>query len=418
MRHVLLTCLFCVATLLFATPAYASNGDYAVSELSTEITVEPNATAHIIERQVVSFEQDNLGLVWYLHVPEDGESVRIANVRVAPVDNGGAALGDWVRLQMFDSNPRQQGQNPGDSAAPAFRLNSIQPWYSYNVGDGMMRCYFPLAREVDGEEGPKGSSASAEGTIYRTYVIETDYTIRNRVRVYRDVAELYWRYVNDSIPSDSEDVNLLVRLPLPEGIEPAEAVESITAWGHGPDEGTFVIKDDGTVTYHIDHISQGNYAEAHIIFPSYWMSSMAPNAANWFSNVRGPDAIMEEAEWVDVSQRGATWDNNVRVLFLVLAVFIILAGVLGVLRHGRSPKARRALIRVSATFVIVALAENLFFREPLTTLMLFGLAVVVLLVAFMLPLSNEPEGDDREAICAEQNEDATTENAEANESSS
>ena len=400
MRRVLLTCLLCVAALLFAAPAYAANGDYTIDELSTEITIEPNATAHIIERQVVTFEEDNLGLVWYLHVPEDGESVRISNVRVAPVDDGGAVLGNWVRLQMFDSNPSLQGRNPGDTAASSVRTKSIQPWYSYKIGDGMMRCYFPLVRNADeGSEanGSTSNSASTQEPPYRTYAIETDYTIRNRVRVYRDVAELYWRYVNDSLPSDSDDVNLLVRLPLPEGIEPAEVVESVTAWGHGPNEGTFVIEGDGTVTYHIDHISRGNYAEAHIIFPSYWMSSMDPNATNWFSDVRGPDAIAEEAEWVDVSQRGATWDNNVRVLFLVLAVFIILAGVLGVLRHGRSPKARRALIRVSATFVIVALAENLFFREPLTTLMLFILAAIVLLVAFMLPLKDEPGDNEPEA---------------------
>jgi len=415
MRRVLLACLFCVTALWFAAPAHAANGDYSIDELSTDITVEPNATAHIVERQVVTFEQDNFGMVWYLHVPEDGESVRISSVRVAPVDDGGAALGEWVRLQMVDSNQRFQGRNPGDFASPALRSSSVQPWYSYNIGDGMVRCCFPLSRSADarGEtEGAASSSALEDGTVYRTYVVETDYAIRNRVRVYRDVAELYWRYVNDSLPSDSSDVNLLVRLPVPEGAEPDAVVQSITAWGHGPDEGTFGVKGDGTVAYHIDRISRGNYAEAHIIFPSYWMTSMDPNAANWFSNLRGSDAVAEEAQWVDVSQRGATWDNNVRVLFLGLAVFIILAGVVGVLRHGRSPKARRTLIRVSATFCIVALAENLFFREPLTTLMLFALAVIVLIVAFMLPLKDEPEKDERETGEPDNEEARTTEVAE------
>ena len=370
----LAACVACMAALLalsVAAPAYAADGRYSIDELSTEIMVETDGTAHIVERSVLTFEGDSSGVVWYLHVPETGESVRISSVRVAAVDNGGSPISGWTTLQMIDSDRLQQGRNPGDSVSPALRTKTVQPWYSYNIGDGMIRCYFPLAEDC------------------HTYAIEVDYTIAHRVRVYRDVAELYWRYVNDSLPVDSDDVNLQIILPVPEGTDPETVKESIQAWGHGPDYGTFSIGDNGTVTYHIDHISKGNYAEAHVIFPASWMTNMSPNAANSFSDMRGAEAAAEESEWVDRSKREAEWDNNVRVFFLVLAVVIILVGVVSVLRFGRSARSRRALVRIAATLAIVAIAENLFFREPLITLMLAVLAIVMALVSLVLPLYDE-----------------------------
>ena len=393
MRRALLVLIACIAAALLALPAYAANGDYVIDELSTEITVETDATTHIVEQQVLTFSSDNTGVVWYLHVPESGESVRISNVRVAPVDNGGTLLEDWTRLQMVDSNPRRQGASPGDSAVSMLRTPKTQPWYSYSISDGMMRCWFPLSTPFDNATTSDSSSAS-EGERYQTFIIETDYTIRNRVRVYRDVAELYWRYVNDSLPSDSRDVNLIVKLPVPEGMEPSAVIESVRAWGHGPDEGTFTVDGDGTVTYLIEHIDRGKYAEAHIIFPASWMTDMAANAANFFSSVRGPQAIEEEAEWVDLAKREIAWDNNVRVLFLGIAVVIILVGVVSVLRNGRSPKSRRALLRVSATLAIVGLAEHLFFHEPLTTSALMALAAIVALITLMLPQKDEEATED------------------------
>ena len=387
MRRAFVACLVCVAALLFAAPAYAATGDYSIDELSTEMTVNTDASVHVVERQTVTFQGDSNGVVWYLHVPEGGESVRISSVRATPVDKGGTALADPIRLQMIDSDPVRQGRQPGDPAALSLRINTVQPWYSYNIGDGMMRCYFPLAGPTN-EEGAGESSSATKAEPYLTYVIETDYVIRHRVFVYRDVAELYWRYVNDSLPSDSYDVNFQVKLPVPGGFEEG-ASETIKAWGHGPNDGTFSVSDDGTVTYHLDHIARGVYAEAHIIFPAVWMVDTPSDAMNVFSSIRGAEAIEEESEWVDVSQRQAAWDNNVRVFFLIVAMAVILVGIVSVLFRGRTARSRRVLLRVSAVLAIIALAENLFFREPLTTLMLVALAVIVAAIMLMLPVKDE-----------------------------
>lgn len=401
MRRGFIIC-FAIATALLVAPARAfAVGAYSIDELSTEITAETNGTLHVVERQTLTFDDRNAGVTWYLHVPEDGESVRIASVRVAPVDDGGTLLDGWTRLQMVDSNPEAQGRNPGDTAEPSLRTTKTRPWYSFNIGDGMMRCYFPTgtaaaetgAATDSPDSSTENDSATDEIPDYHTYVIETDYTIAHRVRVYRDVAELYWRYAHDSLPADARNVNLQVILPVPADTDPIAAADSIRAWGHGPG-GTFAIGEGGTVTYRVDELARGNYAEAHVIFPASWMTNMAANAKNQFTEVRGPSAIAEESEWVDTGLREAAWDNKVRVLFLSAAIVVILIGAVAVFRRGRSPLSRRALVRVAATLAIMAAGEQLFFREPLTTILLAALAVITAFVALALPLKEPSEEDE------------------------
>lgn len=388
MKRALLAIALAVAcTLALPAFAFAAEGDYTIDELSTEVTVETNASTHVIERQVVTFDRRNTGYIWYLHVPEDGESVRISSIRVAPVDDGGTLTGDWTRLQLVDSRPSLQGRSPGDSAALSVRSFRTQPWYSYNIGDGMVRCWFPVDSAEAAVLGPSPVLDEPSGSSQMRYMIEADYTIAHRVRVYRDIAELYWRYANSSLPVDAFDVNLQIMLPVPNEALPVEAGADVTAWGHGPDGGTFEVSEDGTVTYHIDKVDRGNYAEAHVIFPAWWLGNVTPDFANVFSEQRASAAIAEESEWVDASKRGETWDFEVRVLFLALAVVVILIGVTAVARFGRSARSRRALVRVAATLGITALGEQLFFREPLTTLLLAAIAAIVAMASLMLPMS-------------------------------
>ena len=390
MRRVFVICLAVVAAVLVVPlRAFAAVGDYSIDELSTQISVETNASTHVIERQVLTFDSRNEGVTWYLHVPEDGESVRIASVRVAPVDDGGTLLGDWSRLQMVDSDPERQGRAPGDTASYQFRTQKSQPWYSYNIGDGMVRCWFPLEGSFDDPNRDEGDEPRL------TYAIEIDYTIAHRIRVYRDVAELYWRYVNDSLPSDAENVNLQVILPVPANLDLEVARGEIAAWGHGPTDGRFAIGEDCTVTYHMDHIARGNYAEAHIVFPAGWETNVPDNGLNQFSELRRASAEAEEAKWVDVGVREAAWDNKVRVVFLVFALLVVLVAGINVIRQGRTPRSRRTLVRAAATFAITALGAHLFFREPLTVNVLGLFAACVALASLAFPAGPvEPEGED------------------------
>ena len=400
MRRALLMCCACIWALFigvtaFTAPAYAI-GEYNIDELSTEVTVETDGSIRVVERQTLTFADENAGVVWYAHVPENGESVKFNSVRYAPVDNGGTQLNGWTTLQMIDSNPRQQGRNPGGIAAPSYRsFGDKQPWYSYNIGDGMIRCYFPTgataAQLLKANKAPftmaseQNLDSPADIERQKTFVIEADYVIAHRVQVFRDVAELYWRYANDSLPADAHNVTFQTRLPLPADYDPIAADQEVSAWGHGPNEGSFSVGEDGTVSFRSALIEQGNYAEAHIIFPSGWISNLDANASNRFSSTRRAAAIEEESAWVDVRLREAAWDNKVRVLFLCIALVIVLFGAVSVIRNGRSARSHQALMRASAAIGIVALGEHLFFKEPLTTIMLAILAIIVVFVSFLLP---------------------------------
>lgn len=364
MRYTFLVGFSFVIAFLFPSNAFAVGSGYSIDELSTELHVDADGAVHVVEHQIVTFEDRNEGYIWYLHAPEQDESVKINVIRTVPVDNGGALTGEWTKLQMIDVDVARQGASPGDTASYALRMRQVQPWYSYSISDGMVRSYFPA------ESG--------------AYLIESDYTVSNRILVYRDVAELYWRYAQDSLPVEAHDVTLQVSLPAPFE-EGADRSQDILAWGHGPNNGSFAIGENGTVVYHVDWLERGTYAEAHILFPAYWMTSMRENAPRLYSELHMQDAIAAESEWVDSYSRGANWDYEVRVLFLGIAAVMIFIGVVCLALFGRTYRSRRALIRVACALGIVALATNLFFKEPLTVVMLLAVALIVLVVALCLP---------------------------------
>ena len=119
------------AALLFPAVALGASGTYSIDELSTELSVQADGSVHVIERQVYTFTDECEGCVWYLHAPESYESVRITGVRVAPVDSGGAPLGEWTKLQAIDCKPKLQGENPGDHAVRSLTAPDTVPFAIY-----------------------------------------------------------------------------------------------------------------------------------------------------------------------------------------------------------------------------------------------------------------------------------------------
>ena len=374
---------FCIL-LALPTVAFADELPYTVDELSSEIEISPDASMHVVERQIVTFEEKNEGLVWYLHAPVGGESVKISSVRAVPVGEDGNASADWVRLQLVDCKPAAQGLNPGDSASGYLRGERTRPWYSYSPSDGMVRTYFPAENE--------------------TYLVETDYVVRNGVDAYRDVGELYWRFAHGSVPNGLDRVTLRVVLPVPEG-ESVVLGDNVFAWAHGSDEMAISLDETGAVVYHADSIGKGHYADAHVIFPANWLSEVTSNSTAYKPSMRRSYALEEEKDWVDSITRRSIWDNEVRVLFVAIAVVIVLVGVIVAVRSRPSARSRRSLIRTACTLGVVAMAEQLFFREPLTTGILVAAALVVGLGALALPQEGEEEEYDEDDEDDEDGED-------------
>ena len=76
-------------------------------------------------------------------------------------------------------------------------------------------------------------------------------------------------------------------------------------------------------------------------------------------------------------------------MFMPLVAIAALVAIVVAIAFGRSPRTRRWFVRVAATLGIIALAEQAFFREPLTTCVLLVAAAVIALLAGCLPLNDE-----------------------------
>lgn len=377
-KRTLFTLIVMAALLLLPAQAFAIQPGYSVDQMSTDLYVETNASVHAIERQTVTFEGESRGLVWHLHTPGEYESVKISSLRVVELGDEGEAVGEWLSLQLIDSDPDTQGLRPGDGADAALRGDGVQPWYSYSISDGMVRCYFPASQG--------------------TYLVEADYTVTNLANMYRDVGELYWRYVQSDMPVDVHDATLRIALPVPAGAEVIPGA-TVRAWGHGPSDGMFSIGEDGSVVFHADLVLAGHYAEAHVLLPSYWLDNVSLGSPARHSEARRLDAVSDETDWLDQAARGSIWDNKVRMLFVPLISLAALVAIGVAVAFKRTVRTRRWFVRIAATLGIVALAEHAFFREPITTVLLLAAAAIIALLAIFLPREDEPanEGETEES---------------------
>jgi len=115
------------------------------------------------------------------------------------------------------------------------------------------------------------------------------YTVKNAVQVYADTAELYWKYFDETNPSQLGKVRILVELP-----EGAEG-ERITAFGHGPTDGTIEIQDRGAVRYEVSPLPSADLLEVRMLFPvSYVPDSTKVSAEPMLERI-----LEEERKWAD-----------------------------------------------------------------------------------------------------------------------
>ncbi len=181
------------------------------------------------------------------------------------------------------------------------------------------------------EGGPGTASYSfdeAKNTLYvffsasdETMVVTIDYTIIDGVQAFQDVAEVYWQYVGAQWAEASSDVSMTLTLPVPAG-EKVVPGENVRAWGHGPLDGTVTVNDDGTVSYYVPKANAGQFAEARVVFPVSWLTSLGASAGQTHRDEPHLDTVLVE------EQNSADEANRQRVLSLA---FVIACGVACVL---------------------------------------------------------------------------------------
>lgn len=101
----------------------------------------------------------------------------------------------------------------------------------------------------------------------RTFVLS--YRVTDLLRVYPDVAELYYMFIGADWDRKTTEVSVTVKLP--EGAERDE----IHAWAHGPLQGNVFIKDANTVQLDVSNLPRHRYWEGRILFPSRLVSNLS-----------------------------------------------------------------------------------------------------------------------------------------------
>lgn len=183
---------------------------------------------------------------------------------------------------------------------------------------------------------------SSDGTVYvfssyssGTYEITLNYVYKNAVSVYKDTAELYWKFVSDVWEKKSNDVTCTVNLPVPEGVIPSQDVR---AWAHGPLDG-HIDNNQTSIQMSVPSVASGSFAETRVCFPTSWITSYdsAYQGANPSREMLSSILAEEDKYANDANFERA---KNLALLCVLIAVPIVLIIVFLILffKYGKEHK--------------------------------------------------------------------------------
>ena len=135
----------------------------------------------------------------------------------------------------------------------------------------------------------KGGRPQSTSTTVRAGSARSADTIRNAIIVYRDVAELYWKFIGEGWDVRTDRVRVEVFFP-------SEVTqEELRVWAHGPLQGEVVRTDTPSLLATVESLNPRTFVECRAAFPT----SAVP-AATRKVNKDGLEAILkEETEWAN-----------------------------------------------------------------------------------------------------------------------
>lgn len=295
--------------LLCAVPSVAHAKSYSMPQTDIVATVNADGSLHVVEQRTFDFSGDFTAVWFTIDPPYNGE-LKINGVSMSDgsdVDQNGNVVSTPLKSVGFNLDWRTEG-GPGTTC------------YSFDSPKNTVYVFFNVVDE--------------------SRTITVDYTVTNAVGAWKDVGELYWKYVAPGWQENSENVTMTVKLPIPAGTA-AVAGENIRAWGHGPLDGNVAINSDGSITYTVGKVSSGQYAEARVVFPVEWMTALADEQkALHRSSDRLQTVLDEEAKWADQANRARVQSLVFSIGLIVVAVLLVLWSFVSWLRHGKEHKPR------------------------------------------------------------------------------
>ncbi|BBI36700.1 DUF2207 domain-containing protein [Cohnella abietis] len=161
-----------------------------------------------------------------------------------------------------------------------------------------------------------------------TKVFRISYTVKNVVQIYADTAELYWKFFDETNANALGTVNIVIELP--EGIAKGE----VTAFGHGPLDGTTNVQDNGTVLFQVNSLPANQMLEARVLFPvDYVLGSKK------ISDEPMLDKIMEkERNWKAEDENPESSNDYTEPYALLLLLANLAAGYTIYFRYRKAAK--------------------------------------------------------------------------------
>lgn len=302
---------FALVAACVGAPAQALAESWESPQVSIRAQALTDATLHVVEQRTFDFGSDPIApdeaLTWTFWGFPGSSQVEVTSVRVVPVSAAGELAGDWQPFAAAPFNYEWRDQGAPDAAT--FSLD--ETWNTLYV--------------------------SAEGLVGRV-MAEIDYAVAGGVQPYEDVAEIYWKYVPESWPAQSENVTLHVQLPVPSGVE-VEPGDNVRAWGHGPAGGAVSIGTDGVVAYSVPVVPEGQFAEARILFPTSWLTTLsAKMRAQAQGNLRLDEAVAEEAAYADTDTAFRIMDIAATLAVVGICIVALAVALVLYVRFGREHK--------------------------------------------------------------------------------
>ncbi len=317
------------SALVSATPSQAF-ADYSNPSVNTVAQMRTDGSLHVVEQRSYDFQEDYDAVTWNFTGITDKQEVEVASVRVIQMDAEGNIVRDWDQLPevAFQSAWRSFLDETGGES------------------DEVARAEEALARQKDSSDAvelPKSDTYAFDkrrGELYvflesteNSTVIECDYSISNAALVYDDTAEIYWDYVPAQPDVEMSNVRTQIQLPVPEGAEVVPGT-NVRAWGHGP-EGELEVRPDGTVHYFVPEVREGQYAQAHLLFPRSWLTNITVQSKLAKSGTRYDDAVREEASWTDTYSWGMVNSYSLSLALHALCALALVGAVAAYAIWGR-----------------------------------------------------------------------------------
>ncbi len=309
--------LACILCLALHTPALAMDDMVTCKETAQ---VQTDGSLHISQNRTYVMSQESTTLVWQLGGVEEDTKIEVGSIRMAHSTLQGGIEGDWTTFQEVPFASEMRGS---DAASMMSAQQGASP--------------------QDGLTLPEGASFAVDAHRSAIYLFfpatsgrvtfDADITLTNMVRAFDDVAELYWDYLPVSEIPATGSVNATIQLPMPEGME-AVAGQNVFAWGHGA-QGAVSIKEDGTISFKMPEVRAGQYGQAHVLFPTAWLSNLSVDARLAHSGTRGDAAKSEEAAWTDTWSAWLANSYALDMAFIIVGLLALGSALILYLAFGR-----------------------------------------------------------------------------------